>query len=137
MPNPRPPSATSWPMAPSPKMPSVDPRSRCDRVQGQSPRRMRSASSATLRRDATINASVSSAGATGELLLPVATGIPSSVQAAKSIALELRPTSAMSLSLGNFSRRTRENSTRSRIETTTSASRRRSTSCARSRAGSR
>ena len=44
-------------MAPSPKMPSVDPRSRCDRVHGHSPRRMRSASSATLRREAMINAS--------------------------------------------------------------------------------
>src|SRR5262249_4965519 len=54
-------------------------------------------------RDATINASASSAGATGELLLPVATAIPSSVQAAKSIILELRPTSAMSLSFGSLS----------------------------------
>src|SRR5215475_12177281 len=37
-------------------------------------------SSATLRRDAKINASASSAGATGELLLPLATAIPSLVQ---------------------------------------------------------
>ncbi len=118
-------------------MPSVEPRSRCDRVQGQSPRRMRSASSATLRREATIKASVSSAGATGELLSPVATGMPSAVQAAKSIIWELRPTSAISLSFGSRSSRARENSTRSRIETTTSASRRRSTSWSRSRAGSR
>src|SRR5262252_8746274 len=80
IPSPRPPCATNCPMAPRPKMPSVDPRSRCDSVQGHSPRFMRSASSATLRRDATINASASSAGATGELLLPVATAIPSSVQ---------------------------------------------------------
>ncbi len=118
-------------------MPSVDPRSRCDSVQGHSPRFMRSASSATLRRDATINASASSAGATGELLLPVATAIPSSVQAAKSIILELRPTSAMSLSFGSLSSSARENSTRSRIETTTSASQRRSTSWVKSRADSR
>ena len=118
-------------------MPSVDPRSRCDRVQGQSPRFMRSASSATLRREATINASASSAGATGELLLPVATGMPSAVQAGKSIIWELRPTSAISLSFGSRSSRGRENSTRSRIETTTSASRRRSTSSSRSRAGAR
>ena len=128
MPSPRPPSATSCPIWPSPKIPSVEPRSRCDNVQGHSPRFMRSASSATLRREATINASVSSAGATGELLFPVATGMPSSVQAVKSIICELRPTSAMSLSFGNRSSSARENSTRSRIETTTSASRSRSTS---------
>ena len=84
-------------------MPSVDPRSRWDSVHGHSPRFMRSASSAMLRRDARINASVSSAGATGELLFPVATGMPSSLQAAKSIILEFRPTSAMSLSFGNRS----------------------------------
>ena len=137
MPNPRPPSATSCPMAPSPKMPSVDPRSRCDSVHGHSPRFMRSASSATLRRDATIKASVSSAGASGELLLPVVTGMPSAVQAAKSIACELRPTSAINLSFGSCSSSARENSTRSLIDTTTSASRRRSTSAARSGAGSR
>jgi hypothetical protein len=118
-------------------MPSVDPRSRWESVQGHSPRFMRSASSATLRRDVTINASASSAGATGELLLPVATAIPSSVQAPKSILLELRPTSAMSLSFGSLSSRARENSTRSRMATTTSASQRRSTRWVKSRAGSR
>ncbi len=118
-------------------MPSVDPRSRCDSVHGQSPRRMRSASNATLRRELMIKESVSSAGATGELLLPAATGMPSSVQAEKSSTCELRPTSAMSLSFGNCSSSARENATRSRIETTTSASRRRATSVARSGAGSR
>ena len=133
MPNPRPPSATNCPMAPSPKMPSVDPRSRCDSVHGHSPRFMRSASSATLRREATIKASASSAGASGELLLPAVTGMPSAVQAAKSIACELRPTSAINLSFGSCSSSARENSTRSLIDTTTSASRRRSTSAVRSR----
>ena len=54
-------------------MPSVEPRSRCDSVQGHSPRRIRSASSAMLRREATISATVSSAGEVGELLTPVAT----------------------------------------------------------------
>src|SRR5262249_30410949 len=44
------PARPTAPMAPRPKMPSVDPRSRCDSVQGHSPRFMRSASSATLRR---------------------------------------------------------------------------------------
>ena len=91
-------------------------------------RRMRSASSATLRREATISASVSSAGATGELLTPVETGMPRSVAAAKSSMCELRPTSAISLSFGSRSSSARENSTRSRIDTTTSASFRRSTS---------
>ena len=81
-------------------MPSVEPRSRCDSVHGQSPRCMRSASSAMLRREATISASVSSAGASGELLSPVETGMPSSVQAAKSMQCKLRPTSASSLSFG-------------------------------------
>ena len=64
------------------------------------PARIRSASSATLRREATISAKVSSAGATGELLTPVETGMPSSVAAAKSSMCELRPTSAMQLELG-------------------------------------
>ena len=58
-----------------------------------------------LRRDATIKASASSAGASGELLLPVATAIPSSVQAAKSILLELRPTSAMTELRQSFEQR--------------------------------
>ena len=118
-------------------MPSVEPRSRCDSVHGQSPRFMRSASSAMLRREATISASVSSAGATGELLTPVETGMPRSVAALKSSMCEPRPTSASSLSLGSRSSSARENSTRSRIDTTTSASCSRSTSWSRSRAGSR
>ena len=118
-------------------MPSVEPRSRCDSVHGQSPRLMRSASSAMLRREATISASVSSAGATGELLTPVETGMPRSVAASKSSMCELRPTSASSLSFGSRSSSARENSTRSRIDTTTSASFSRSTSWSRSRAGSR
>ena len=88
MPNPRPPSATNRPMAPSPKMPSVDPRRRCDSVQGHSPRFMRSASSATLRRDATIKASASSAGASGELLLPVVTGMSSGYERPHSGGME-------------------------------------------------
>src|SRR4029079_17281989 len=91
MPNPRPPSATNCPMAPSPEIPSLDPRRGCDSVHGHSARFIRSASSATFRRDATIKASASSAGASGELLLPVVTGMPSAVQAAKSIAGELAP----------------------------------------------
>ncbi len=77
-------------------MPRVEPRNRCDSVQGHSPRFMRSASSAMLRRAATISASVSSAGATGELLTPVETGIPSSVAAARSSMCEVRPTNAIS-----------------------------------------
>ena len=109
-------------------MPKVEPRSRCDRVHGQSPRFIRSASRAMLRRAARISATVNSAGATGELLWPVETGMPSSVQALKSMACELRPTSAISFSFGSRSSRARENSIRSRIETTTSASARRSTS---------
>ena len=118
-------------------MPSVEPRSRCDSVLGHSPWRIRSASIATLRREATISARVSSAGATGELLTPVETGMPRSVAAMKSSMCELRPTSASSFSLGSRSSSARENSTRSRIDTTTSASFRRSTSWSRSRAGSR
>ena len=109
-------------------MPSVLPRRRCDSVHGQSPRRMRSASSAMLRRDATISAMASSAGAAGELLLPVETGMPSAVQAAKSMVPALRPTSASSLSRGSRSSSARENFTRSRMATTTSASPNRSTS---------
>jgi len=40
--------------------------------------------------------------------MPVATGIPSLVHAAKSIILEFRPTSAMSLSFGSLSSRARK-----------------------------
>ena len=118
-------------------MPSVEPRMRCDSVQGHFPARIRSASSATLRREATISARVNSAGATGELLTPVETGMPSSVPALKSSMCEPRPTSAINLSFGSRSSSARENSTRSRIDTTTSASFSRSTSWSRSRAGSR
>ncbi len=107
-------------------MPKVDPRNRCERVHGQSPRFIRSVSRAMLRRAARISATVNSAGATGELLLPVETGMPSSVQASKSMACELRPTSAISFNFGSRSSTARVNATRSRIETTTSASARRS-----------
>ena len=55
-----------------------------------------------------MSAKVNSAGATGELLTPVETGMPSSVAAAKSIRCELRPTSAMSLHLGSRSSSARE-----------------------------
>ena len=106
-------------------------------MHGQSPRRMRSASSAMLRRAATISARVSSAGADAELLLPCDTGMPSSVQAAKSMVVALRPTSASSLSFGSRSSSARENSTRSRTATTTSASCSRSTSSSNEAAGSR
>ena len=50
---------------------------------------------------------------------------------------ELRPTSAINFSLGSRVSSARENSTRSRIDTTTSASFRRSTSSSRLRAGAR
>ena len=104
---------------------------------GPFPCRIRSASSATLRREATISAKVSSAGATGELLSPVETGMPSSVAAAKSIICEFRPTSAISFNFGSRCNSSRENSTRSRIDTTTSASFSRSASSLISHAGSR
>src|ERR1044072_7379653 len=68
MPRPLPRSAPSAPIAPSPKMPSVEPRMRCDSVHGQSPRFMRSASSATLRRGATIRASVNLGGVSDGIL---------------------------------------------------------------------
>ena len=62
-------------------MPNVLPARRCDSVHGHSPRRIRSASNAMLRREATISAMVSSAGEVGELLAPVDTRTPWSLHA--------------------------------------------------------
>ena len=47
-------------------MPKVEPRSLCERVNGHSPRFIRSASEAIFRLAARMSATVSSAGATGE-----------------------------------------------------------------------
>ena len=76
---------------------------------------------------AMISAQVSSAGATGEPT-PSATAMPSRVQVSTSMCGPTRPVCEISLSLGSFSSSCRGNWVRSRISTSTSASRRRTDS---------
>ena len=71
---------------------------------------------------AMISAQVSSAGATGEPT-PSATAMPRSVQAATSTWLPTRPVCEIIFSLGSFSISWRVICVRSRISTSTSASR--------------
>ncbi len=80
------------------------------------------------RMEAMISAQVSSAGATGEPT-PSATAMPSRVQAVTSMWGPTRPVCAMSLRRGSFSSSWRGKWVRSRIRTSTSASRRRIESC--------
>ena len=77
---------------------------------------------------AMIRAQVSSAGATGELT-PSAMAMPRSVQAATSMWLPTRPVCEIIFSLGSFSISWRVMCVRSRISTSTSASRSRTDSC--------
>ena len=76
---------------------------------------------------AMISAQVSSAGATGEPT-PSATAMPSLVQAATSMWLPTRPVCEISFSLGSFSSSCLGKCVRSRISTSTSASRSRTDS---------
>ncbi len=76
---------------------------------------------------ARISAQVSSAGATGSPA-PSATAMPSRVQACTSMWLPTRPVCAISRSRGSFSSNWRGNCVRSRIGTSTSASRSRTAS---------
>ena len=76
---------------------------------------------------AMISAQVSSAGAVGEPT-PSATAMPMRVQVATSMCEPTLPVWLMSLSLGSFSSSWRGNCVRSRISTSTSASRRRTES---------
>src|SRR5439155_692632 len=71
-----------------------------------------------------ISAQVSSAGATGEPT-PSATAMPMRVQVSTSMCEPTRPVCEISLSLGSFSSSGRGNCVRSRMSTSTSASRRR------------
>jgi len=74
--------------------------------------------------EAMMSAQVSSAGAIGEPT-PSATAMPRRVQASRSMWEPTRPVWAISLSLGSFSSNCRGNCVRSRMGTSTSASRRR------------
>ena len=76
---------------------------------------------------AMISAQVSSAGAMGEPT-PSATAMPSRVQVSTSMCEPTLPVCAMSFSRGSFSSRARGNCVRSRISTSTSASRSRTES---------
>ncbi len=76
---------------------------------------------------AMIRAQVSSAAATGEPV-PSATAMPSRVQVSMSMCPPTRPVCTSSRSLGSFSSKARGKWVRSRISTSTSASRRRTDS---------
>ena len=76
---------------------------------------------------AMISAQVSSAGATGEPT-PSATAMPSLVQASTSMCAPTRPVCEISFSLGSFSSSCCGKCVRSRISTSTSASRSRTDS---------
>ena len=75
-----------------------------------------------------ISAQVSSAGATGEPT-PSATAMPSRVQASTSTCDPTLPVCEISFRRGSFSSSARGKCVRSRISTSTSASRRRTDNC--------